>query len=83
MNEKLPNHHFFRNLRFLSLSNSLSFQYIIIGITVNPQKEVRLSFPTLVFFVRLSFEVYGKLLMLGKSFLPQTKDLDTRVSKMA
>ena len=26
--------------------------------TVNPQKMVRLSFPTLVFLVRLSFEVF-------------------------
>ena len=52
-------------------------------VTVNPQKVVRLSFPTLVFLMRLSFDVFLKLLWLGKSFLPQIKDLDTRVSKMA
>ena len=42
---------------------------------VNPQKVVRLSFPTLVFFVRLSFEVFLKLLRLGKIFLTQIKIL--------
>ena len=52
-------------------------------ITVNPQNIVRLSFSSLVFLVRLSFEVFHKLLRLGKSFLPQTKDVDTKGSKMA
>ena len=42
--------------------------------TVNPQTVVRLSFPTLVFLVRLSFEVFRKLSRQGKSFLRQTKD---------
>ena len=51
--------------------------------TVNPQKVVRLSLSTLGFLVRLSFEVIHKLLRLGKSFLPQTKDVDTKGSKMA
>ena len=51
--------------------------------TGNPQKVVRLSFPTLVFLVRLSFEVFRKLLWLGKRFFPQIKHLDIRVSKMA
>ena len=51
--------------------------------TVNPQKIVRLSFLTLVFLVRLSFEVFCKILRLDKNLLLQTKDLDTRIPKMA
>ena len=43
--------------------------------TLNPQKVVQLSFPTLVFLVRLSFEVSCKLLKLGKIFYPKIKIL--------
>ena len=50
--------------------------------TVNPQKVMRISFPTLVFLVRLSTEVF-QFIKLRKSFLPQNKALDTGVSKMA
>ena len=51
--------------------------------TVNPQKVMQISFSTLVFLVRLSIEVFQKLLSSVMVFLPQNKALDTGVSKMA
>ena len=50
----------------------LSFSILL---TVNPQKIVGLSFPTLVFLVRLYFEVFQKLLMLGHMFSLHIKAL--------
>ena len=47
--------------------------------TVNPQKIVRLFFPSLVFLVRLSIEAFSKLKRLGKKFLPQINVLDVKV----
>ena len=47
--------------------------------TVNSQKIVRLSFPSLVFLTRLSFEVFAKLNRLGKHFIPQMKALVIKV----
>ena len=43
--------------------------------TVNPQKVVRLYFPTLVFLVRLSFEAVCKVLRLEEIFYPKQKIL--------
>ena len=50
--------------------------------TVNPQKVVKLSFPTLVFFAILSFEVFYILLRKSKIFLSQTKEFDVRISNV-
>ena len=58
----------------------LSFSILL---AVNPQKLVRLSFPTLVFLVRLSFESFSMLQKLGKSLIHQIKALNQRSSKMA
>ena len=76
--------HLLRSINFQTFKKEIDITYFFgQAITVNPQKVVRLSFPTLVFLVRLSFEAFHKLLRLGKIFLPQMKDLDTRISKIA
>ena len=51
--------------------------------TVNPQKIVRLSFSTLVFWVRRSFEVFGKMVVLGNFFVLHIKALALMARKLA
>ena len=46
-----------------------SFSLEWVQYTVNPQRIVRLSFLTLAFLVKLSFEVLRKLIMIGNIFM--------------
>ena len=47
--------------------------------TVNPQKIVRLFFPSFIFLARLSFEVFLKLKRLGEKIIFQIKALNVRI----
>ena len=47
------------NVKLIERSENQPFN--LETLTVNPQKIVRLSFPSLVFLVRLSFEAFSKL----------------------
>ena len=75
---------FGREERHFLYFNHLSKEYLdqmipyLKALTVNPQKIVRLSFSSLVFLMRLSFEVFSKLKSLGKKFIPQMKGFDVK-----
>ena len=69
---------------FLKKSQSMSFaKFPMKAITVNPQKILWLSFPTLVVSVRLSLDSSCIIWKLSKSLINQNKALNQRIKKVA